>query len=380
MPQTTLRLTAQVAEALLTAVPEGALLVGADDRVIAVNQQLIELARLEDVDTSSGAPVEALATAVAEQLPPGSTALRQLNRRQFPRRSEVRFLDGRIALMSRRPISVDGERVGFLWLIEDITERRRREDDLRRHVHTLGDLARERAEFTARASHELRTPLATILSFCELLIPPAGGPLSATQQTYLETIQRNAQRMQEMVDGLLHASSTCSRTRPETKYARVDMARLLGRLTDDLLPRATAAGIFLVHDHEPGPAAFADRAQLENALAALLDNAVKFTPRGGTVTLSAHPYDEPEGTGWEIVVADTGIGIPKEFQEEVFTEFVRAPNARRGAYPGTGLGLSAVRDTVRLHDGHIALHGGEGDGTTVVVRLPTGSSSLAGHG
>ncbi|MCF3122882.1 HAMP domain-containing histidine kinase [Streptomyces arenae] len=378
MPQT-LRLTAQVADALLRAIPEGALLLGADLRVIAVNPQLVELARLHDVDTSPGAPVDALAAAVAEQLPPGSPALRRLNRREFPRKAEIRFLDGRILLTSRRQIDVDGERVGALWLAEDITEQRRRENDLRRHVRTLGELARERSEFTARASHELRTPLATILSFCGLLASPSGGPLSASQRTYLDTIDRNAHRMQEMVDGLLHASTAVG-PRAEPTYGRVDMARLLGRLTSDLLPRATAAGLFLVHDHEPGPPAVADRAQLENALAALLDNAVKFTPRGGTVTVSAHPYDEPGGTGWEIAVADTGIGIPKEFHEEVFTEFVRAPNARRGAYPGTGLGLSAVRDAVRLHDGHIALHGGEDGGTTVVLRLPTGSAARTGHG
>ncbi|MFD6437591.1 sensor histidine kinase [Streptomyces venezuelae] len=373
-----LRLTAQVAEALLAAVPEGALLVGADNRIVAVNRGLVELARLQDVDTSSGAPVEALAAAVAEQLPSGSTSLRQLNRRQFPRTAEVRFLDGRLLRTNRRPIDVAGERVGVLWLAEDITEQRRRETDLRRHIHTLGELARERSEFTARASHELRTPLATILSFCDLLAPPSGEPLSAAQATYLHTIRRNAQRMQEMVDGLLHAATaaTASGGRQETAYARVDMARLLGRLTGELQPRAETAGLFLVHDHEPGPPAYADRGLLENALAALLDNAVKFTPAGGTVTVSAHPYDEPDGTGWEISVADTGIGIPKEFQEEVFTEFVRAPNARRGAYPGTGLGLSAVRDAVRLHDGHVAVHGGEGEGTAVVVRLPMGRPAV----
>ncbi|MFJ2769509.1 sensor histidine kinase [Streptomyces sp. NPDC087300] len=377
MPQT-LRLTSQVAEALLMAVPEGALLVGADNRVVAVNQQLIELARLQDVDTSPGAPVEPLVDAVAEQLPSGSTALRQLNQRHFPRTAEFRFLDGRVTRSSRRPIAVDGEHVGVLWLVWDVTEQRRRENDLRRHVHTLGELARERAEFTARASHELRTPLATILSFCDLLTPLSGEPLSPTQSTYLDTITRNAHRMQDMVDGLLHASTTAG-TRGETTYARVDMARLLGRLTDELLPRARTAGIFLAHDHEPGPPAFADRGQLENALAALLDNAVKFTPQGGTVTLSAHPYAEQDGSGWEIAVADTGIGIPKEFQDEVFTEFVRAPNARRGGYPGTGLGLSAVRDTVRLHGGQIALHGAAGEGTTVVVRLPTRSPGPPGR-
>ncbi|QES41616.1 sensor histidine kinase [Streptomyces venezuelae] len=373
-----LRLTAQVAEALLAAVPEGALLVGADERIVAVNRRFVELARLQDVDTSSGAAVDALAAAVAEQLPSGSTSLRQLNRRQFPRTAEVRFLDGRVVRTSRRPIDVAGERVGVLWLAEDITERRRRETDLRRHIRTLGELARERSEFTARASHELRTPLATILSFCDLLAPPSGEPLSAAQATYLDTIRRNAQRMQEMVDGLLHAATaTASGGRQETAYARVDMARLLGRLTGELQPRAETAGLFLVHDHEPGPPAYADRGHLENALAALLDNAVKFTPAGGTVTVSAHPYDEPDGAGWEISVADTGIGIPKEFQEEVFTEFVRAPNARRGAYPGTGLGLSAVRDAVRLHDGHVAVHGGEGEGTVVVVRLPMGRPAVA---
>ncbi|MEU7582508.1 ATP-binding protein [Streptomyces sp. NPDC041068] len=375
MPQT-LRLTSQVAHALLAAIPEGALLVGADLRVIAVNTQLVELAGLQGVDTSPGAPVEPIAAAVAELLAPGSTALRRLTRQQFPRKAEVQFRDGRIVQSSRRPIHVDGERVGVLWLVEEITERRRSENDLRRHIHALGELARERAEFAARASHELRTPLATILSFCQLLALPASGHLTAAQHDYLGAIDRNAHRMQDMVDALLHVSAAVG-AQSELSYAPVDVGPLLERLTNDALPRAEAAGVFLSLHHQPGPVALADRNQLERAVVALLDNAVKFTPSGGDVTLSAEPYEEEGMPGWQIVVSDTGIGIPKEFQEEVFTEFVRAPNARGGAFPGTGLGLSAVRDTVHLHDGSVVLHGGEGEGTTVVLRLPTGSPALS---
>ncbi|MFD0419630.1 ATP-binding protein [Streptomyces sp. NPDC127108] len=362
-------LHAPYSDAVLRAIPLGALLVGEDGRVVAANPQFATVCGIEGVDLSTGASAEPIAEAMARQLPDVDVAKAGALRGQFVRKAELRLVDGRTLRRSRQPIDAGDTRLGVLWLVEDITDQLRYEDDLHRHIDTLGELARDRAEFAARTSHELRTPLATVLTFCELLADPAAGTLTVAQREYVDTIRRGAQRMHDMADGLLHRYAQATGAAPPA-YAPLDPGPLLTRLVADTTPLATRGGVFVSLDLPAArPPLVADADQLERALAALLDNAVKFTPAGGGVTVTARPYDDA-APGWEFVVRDDGIGIPKEFHEEVFTEFVRAPNARRGPYPGTGLGLSVVRDAVRQHAGTVALHSAEGHGTAVEVRLP----------
>ncbi|MFD9907899.1 ATP-binding protein [Streptomyces sp. NPDC059063] len=368
-------LHAPFSAAVLRAIPQGALLVGDDGRVIAANQPFVDICGLHDVDTATGAPADPIADAVARLLPDSERGSVRTLRGQFVRTAEIRLRDGRTLRRSRQPIDAGDHRLGVLWLVEDVTEQHRYAAELHRHIETLGELARERAEFAARTSHELRTPLSTVLTFCELLADPASGALNEAQREYVDTIRRGAQRMQDMADGLLHRYAEAASGAPPS-FAPLDPGPLVTRLVQEATPRATAAGVFVCLDLPGGVRAplVADTVRLEQALAALLDNAVKFTPAGGTVTVTARPHDDgataPPRAGWLITVHDDGIGIPKEFQEEVFTEFVRAPNARRGPYPGTGLGLSVVRDAVRLHAGTVTVHSGDGHGTAVEVWLP----------
>ncbi|WP_405663720.1 ATP-binding protein [Streptomyces sp. RK9] len=365
-------LHAPYSDAVLRAIPLGALLVGEDGRVVAANPQFATVCGIEGVDLSTGASAEPIAEAMAHQLPDVDVAKAGALRGQFVRKAELRLTDGRTLRRSRQPIDAGDTRLGVLWLVEDITDQLRYEDDLHRHIDSLGELARDRAEFAARTSHELRTPLATVLTFCELLADPAAGTLTVAQREYVDTIRRGAQRMHDMADGLLHRYAQAAGAAPPA-YAPLDPGPLLARLVADATPLATRGGVFVGLDLPAArPPLVADADQLERALAALLDNAVKFTPAGGAVTVTGRlsEDDSADSPGWEFTVRDDGIGIPKEFHEEVFTEFVRAPNARRGPYPGTGLGLSVVRDAVRLHAGTVTLHSSEGHGTAVEVRLP----------
>ncbi|MFD9071435.1 PAS domain-containing sensor histidine kinase [Streptomyces lasiicapitis] len=376
-------LHAPFTDAVLRAIPLGALLVGDDDRVVAANPQFATVCGIEGVDLSTGASAEPIAEAVRRLLPDTDAGAVRALRSQFVRKAEIGLRDGRVLRRSRQPIDTGDARLGVLWLVEDITEQRRYENDLHRHIGTLGELARDRAEFAARTSHELRTPLSTVLTFCELLADPAAGTLSTAQREYVDTIRRGAQRMQDMADGLLHRYAEAATTPPA--YAPLDPGPLLTRLVSDTTPHATRGGVFLSLDlPAERPPLVADADRLERALAALLDNAVKFTPAGGAGGVRAHPRDggaldgELPSPGWQFTVRDDGIGIPKEFQEEVFTEFVRAPNARRGPYPGTGLGLSVVRDAVRVHAGTVTVHSAEGHGTAMEVWLPSGGPPGSG--
>ncbi|EPH39977.1 PAS domain-containing sensor histidine kinase [Streptomyces aurantiacus] len=378
-------LHAPFTDAVLRAIPLGALLVGDDGRVVAANPQFATVCGIEGVDLSAGASAEPIAEAMTRLLPDLDMGSVRALRSQFVRKAELKLRDGRTLRRSRQPIDTGDARLGVLWLVEDITGQRRYEDDLHRHIEALGELARDRAEFAARTSHELRTPLATVLTFCELLADPAAGTLSTAQREYVDTIRRGAQRMQDMADGLLHRYAEAATAPPA--YAPLDPGPLLTRLVADTAPRAARGGVFLSLDLPAAaerPPLVADADRLERALAALLDNAVKFTPAGGAVAVTARPRDggahdgELPSPGWRFTVRDDGIGIPKEFQEEVFTEFVRAPNARRGPYPGTGLGLNDVRDAVRVHAGTVSVHSAEGHGTAMEVWLPAAGPPGAG--
>ncbi|MGK5631069.1 ATP-binding protein [Streptomyces sp. URMC 123] len=345
--------------ATLEALPLAALLQSPTDRVVAVNHRLIRLFGLQGrVDTRPGAPAAPIAEVVAELLPPGyPSALgpaRDAARHRFPRTTEVTLTDGRTLRRGLHPLHDGGRFLGVLWTAQDITERKRAERDLERDNRALAELVRQANEFTAAASHELRTPLTSILSFCELLADPASGEMSRDQREFLAAIRRNAERMRGVIADLLLAGRTRA-SRLELEFDAVRVPRMLEHAVIDRMATTTAAGVFVCLDCAEGPALRGDEHRLQHVLANLLENAAKFTPRGGRIDVTGRVRADH----WEIEVADTGIGVPEEFREEIFHGFKRAPNAQRGGYPGTGLGLAVSRDIVRLHGGELTVGGRE---------------------
>nr|WP_223183209.1 MULTISPECIES: ATP-binding protein [unclassified Streptomyces] len=154
----------------------------------------------------------------------------------------------------------------------------------------------------------------------------------------------------------------------EPRIGPVLVHELIERVVLEALQRAGGGGPCVVAECPPtGPPLLADGGLLTGALEELLGNALRFTPDEGLVEVIGRPAADH----WTIEVGDDGIGVPLEYHEEIFTAFVRAPNARRGGYPGTGLGLAGALDTVRLHGGTITVRDREGGpGAVFTVRLP----------
>ncbi|MFI9200376.1 sensor histidine kinase [Streptomyces sp. NPDC053048] len=329
-------------QAVLEALPAGALLQSPSDEVLAVNR------KFEAMFGTDGRP----------GLSPG---------RHVHRVAEIALDDGRVLRREVEPLRKGNEYLGALWMFTDISDAKRRERDLERDNRALTELARQRNTFTAAASHELRTPLSSISSFGELLADPAFGTLTAEQTSFLDAIRRNAQRMQRVISDLL-LTTRLRATGPELEFAPVDVPDMLEDTLLDHMGAIERAGLFAVLDCERGPALRGDRHRLQHVLGNLLENAAKFTPAGGRVTVTA----APRGAHWDIEVADTGIGIPEEARHEIFTGFVRASNARSGGYPGTGLGLAIGRSVVEQHGGTISAGGREGEGAVFRIRLPIG--------
>jgi two-component system, OmpR family, phosphate regulon sensor histidine kinase PhoR len=235
-----------------------------------------------------------------------------------------------------------------------------------RLVAELKSIDRAKSDFVATVSHELRTPLTSIRGYVEMLLDHDLGKLSPEQERTLETVGRNATRLQDLIEDLLTLSAIEAGTfTTVTKPA--NLLDIIGQAEEEVQPAVLSKRITLTTTCPPdGLVVNGDAGQLMRVLINLLSNAVKFTPAGGRVQVTA-----VAAGGWAVLsVADTGIGIPDADRKDLFTRFFRASNATQRAIPGTGLGLAIVQSIVAAHGGDLNLESQEGHGTTVTVRLP----------
>lgn len=241
---------------------------------------------------------------------------------------------------------------GVVVVLHDVTERWR--------------LERLRAEFIANVSHELRTPVTAIKGFAETLLEGALEEPDARRR-FVAFIDREAQRLGRMVQELLEL------VRFEEKQVslvrrEVDLTDLVVQTVERARPEAAKLGLRLGTSVPPRPLyAFLDADRIEQVIANLLDNAFKFTPPGGQVTVGV----EQAGDGSYILsVADTGQGMPAEEVGLIFERFYRVDKGRSRAKGGTGLGLAIVKQIVEAHGGRAWATSAPGAGATFFVTIP----------
>ncbi|WP_067116605.1 sensor histidine kinase [Microbacterium sp. H83] len=246
-----------------------------------------------------------------------------------------------------------GARHGYLLVITDETK--------------AVEVARMKDEFVGMISHELRTPLSAIIGFLDLLQNDPGQPLTDDQREFVGIIERNAQRLLNLVGDLLFTAQVESGRFP-LERGEADLADLVRTAVVSSGPHAQREGIELVADVPESPVRLVlDAGRIGQALDNLLSNAIKFTPAGGRVTASVREADG----GVEIAVRDTGVGIPEDEQGMLFTRFFRASTATRNAVPGVGLGLTITRAIVLAHGGSMDVTSKESVGTEFRILLPT---------
>jgi signal transduction histidine kinase len=205
------------------------------------------------------------------------------------------------------------------------------------------------------------------VAFAELIRGEEDG-LTPDAEGFLDIIQRNAEKLIRLVGDLLMLS------RLESGVIRLELAPVsIPEVAREAVLAASAVAaekdVALEITAGDGPLVQADGHRLAQLLDNLISNAVKFTPAGGRVTVTA----SHDGAAWRIDVADSGIGIPPGERDQLFDRFFRASNARAATLPGTGLGLSVVKTITDLHGGRVAVTSTLGSGTTFSVYLPTGS-------
>lgn len=235
-----------------------------------------------------------------------------------------------------------------------------------RLVEELKELNRAKSDFFATISHELRSPLTTIEGYVEMLGDGDAGEITPQQRKMLDTIGRNSVRLRQLIEDLFTLSKVESGA--VAKVMRpVDMDEMIAHAVDSVRPSVTAGQLTLTYRPPDGELAVdGDAGQLNQVMVNLLANAVKYTPPGGRIDVTACA-DERTAV---VSVRDTGIGIPQHDQQNLFTRFFRASNATAHGIPGTGLGLAIIQKIVSQHGGDIALESQEGAGTAVTVKLP----------
>ena len=265
-----------------------------------------------------------------------------------------------------------GELVSVLSLVLDVTARKLaeeeraalllREREARRHAEEADRL---KDEFLATLSHELRTPLTSILGWSSMI--RSGEVEGRNVARAIETIERNARSQARLIDDLLDVSRIITGNL-RLELNPLNLASILDAGLDALRPTADAKGIRLRKEFESGDYLVkGDPNRLRQVIWNLVSNAVKFTPRGGIISIGLERVDSYV----RLTVCDTGEGIPKEFLPYVFDRFRQAEGSISRRQGGLGLGLAVVRHLVELHGGNVSAEsGGHNQGSTFTVDLP----------
>lgn len=228
----------------------------------------------------------------------------------------------------------------------------------------LRELDRLKDEFVSLVSHELRTPLTSIRGYLELLLED-GGDLTDDQRRFLAVVDRNSERLLDLVSDLLFLAQI-EAGKLAIELDTVDLNTIVEECIESSSPIASAKGIELSADTEHVPKLEGDPARLAQVLDNLVSNALKFTPRGGSVEVRLATADGHV----MLEVEDTGLGIPQEEQAQLFERFFRSSSATENAIPGTGLGLAITKAIVEKHGGRIELESTVNIGTVARVELP----------
>jgi signal transduction histidine kinase len=253
-----------------------------------------------------------------------------------------------------------------LYTAKDELEKKIKErtNELVKSLREIETISKLKSDFISSVSHELRTPLTSVKGFSSLLVDEKFGKLPQEAKKRLEKIDENVNKLVNMVNTLLDISRIES-GKMEIKIAPSDIVKLIHDTTDFLSPQIHSKKINLNLSLPDKLSTYMDKHLIERVLINLINNAIKFTPKDGSINVGC----KKEKKSAIISVSDTGCGIEKDDLEKIFQEFYRVSNPINAAVRGTGLGLSLVKRIIDTHKEKIWIESEVGKGTTFYFTL-----------
>lgn len=359
-------------EAVLQSMAEGVIVIDSAGNVMLCNRTAQEIFGLSPMHDWRGKPVQAFSRhpVLPELL--REVASRRPGETPVSREIEIEGKTHRYLSASAMPVYDEGSMVsGYVLVFHDLTQIKR--------------LEAIRSDFVANVSHELRTPLTAIKGYAETLL---NGALKdpETAARFLTIIDRHSERLSRLIDDLLTLSNL-ELGKTELRREPVLLPELTEEVFEVVKEKADRGGVRLVQEMSANlPALLADSDRLHQVLLNLVDNAIKYTPAGGSVTVSAAVADSPQsriqssdgvetevelpGTWLAVAVKDTGCGIPEADIPRLTQRFYRVDKARSRELGGTGLGLAIVKHIVQAHGGFLHIESQLNRGTTICLFFP----------
>jgi PAS domain S-box-containing protein len=264
--------------------------------------------------------------------------------------------DGRVILVHLAPVSLRNDFLGTVSIFQDIT-------------HQV-EVDRLKSEFVATVSHELRTPMTSIKGYVEILLMGAAGPLATQQESFLQIVKVNADRLAVLVNDLLDISQI-EAGRVVLTMQPVNLDEVADQAIEDLMHLSDKEGKPVIIEKEIQvnlPRVKGDPERLRHVFENLLDNAYQYNTANGRIIVAMHK----EGNDLQVDITDTGAGIHPHDQERIFERFYRGDNTLTLGISGTGLGLSIAKNLVEMHNGRIwfTSKGIPGEGSTFSFTIP----------
>ena len=358
-------------DALISTLPFGVACWNAEARLVVANERFAERLRVG----SDRLPRGAAYREVIKQLSVGGS-MQPVREDWHNRLLELHREDGSTLLIEERPLGVGG----FVTLLMDVTESRRTDQLLtsireeqrqlarRFHEEKIRAEAASRAKtsFLAHLSHDIRTPLNHIIGFADMLRQQPYGPLGDSRYlNYIDAVKGSGERLLGFFASILELAEL-EGGRRELKRERFTADELLVAILRRFSPLAQRAGLTMGLGSACDAVLTADRFALERMVANLIENAIRFTPRGGKVILAAYAAQD----GVVLEITDTGIGMSAERLQSLSQPFVFGDAALTRDREGAGLGIAISRAIAELSGGRLAIDSRQGLGTTVAVSLP----------
>ncbi|WP_198022274.1 PAS domain-containing sensor histidine kinase [Candidatus Odyssella acanthamoebae] len=350
---------------------EGIIVLGSDNRLRLSNPAVSQIWQVDDIELAPGRHAGDILYEIRHRFMGYShwDQFRQKTLEMFhvrqPASERLILADQSVINVSYVPLPDGSHMLGFI----DVSDRWRFEEALRERNEALEQTDRFKSDFISHVSYELRAPLNTIIGFTEILLNQYFGNLNERQINYCDGINESSQRLLSLINDIIDFASV-EAGQLTLKIQPIDLTAFLESLIALVYNRSNDHGLEIICENTTIVERFlADERRLKQALFNLLMNAIKFTPSGGLIKLTAGIETDEDGDYLVLSVSDNGVGMSEEEKKNVFELFDTA-QGNRTRFKGAGIGLPLVKSFITLHGGNIHIESAQGQGTTVWCRIP----------